>query len=118
MTTLTMQNEKRIEIVERVFRGALTVLRAAVTLGAERATVLIKPRVHQEELKMDPQKRPARAKTLNRRFFDQLRRFHIIAYRNCPDLLSRRQCVSHRDPLRPIKFTKKIFPTFVSAVGH
>jgi hypothetical protein len=51
MTTLTMQDEKRIEIIERVFRGELTVLRAAVTLGADRATVLIKERVHQEGLK-------------------------------------------------------------------
>jgi hypothetical protein len=46
-----MQDEKRIEIIERVFRDELTVLRATVTLGADRATVLIKERVHQEGLK-------------------------------------------------------------------
>jgi DNA-directed RNA polymerase specialized sigma subunit len=33
MTTLTMRDEKRIEIIQRVFRGELTVLRAAVILG-------------------------------------------------------------------------------------
>jgi hypothetical protein len=51
MTTLPMQDKRRIEIVERVFRDELTVLRAAVTLGAGRATVLIKQRVHEEGLK-------------------------------------------------------------------
>ena len=33
MTTPDMQDEKRIEIIQRVFRGELTVLRAAVILG-------------------------------------------------------------------------------------
>ena len=52
MTTLTMQDEKRIEIVQRVFRGELTVLRAAVILGlSERQCYRIKQRVHQEGLK-------------------------------------------------------------------
>src|ERR1044072_5470732 len=45
MTTLTMQDEKRIEIIQRVFRGELTVLRAAVVLGiSERQCYRIKRR--------------------------------------------------------------------------
>src|SRR6516225_980906 len=49
MTTLTMRDEKRIEIIQRVFRGELTVLRAAVILGiSERQCYLIKGRVHQQ----------------------------------------------------------------------
>jgi transposase len=49
MTTLTMQDEKRIEIIQRVFRGELTVLRAAVILGiSERQCYRIKQRVHKE----------------------------------------------------------------------
>src|ERR1051325_2049965 len=52
MTTLTMQDEKRIEIIQRVFRGELTVLRAGVILGiSERQCYRIKRRVHQEGLK-------------------------------------------------------------------
>ena len=52
MTTLTMQDENRIEIIQRVFRGELTVLRAAVILGiSERQCYRIKRRVHQEGLK-------------------------------------------------------------------
>jgi transposase len=46
MTTLTMQDEKRIEIIQRVFRGELTVARAALTLGiSERHCYRIKARV-------------------------------------------------------------------------
>lgn len=49
MTTLTMQDEKRIEIIQRVFRGEVTVLRAAVILGiSERQCYRIKRRVHQQ----------------------------------------------------------------------
>ena len=49
MTTLTMQDEKRIEIIERVFRGELTVLGAAMILGiSERQCYRIKRRVHQQ----------------------------------------------------------------------
>ena len=49
MTTLTMRDEKRIEIIQRVFRGELTVLRAAVILGiSERQCYRIKRRVHQQ----------------------------------------------------------------------
>jgi len=52
MTTLTMQDEKRLEIIQRVFRGELTVLRAAVILGiSERQCYRIKRRVHREGLK-------------------------------------------------------------------
>ena len=52
MTTLTMQDEKRIEIIQRVFRGELTVLKAAVILGiSERQCYRIKRRVHREGAK-------------------------------------------------------------------
>ncbi len=40
MTTLTMQDEKRIEIIQRVFRDELTMGRAAVLFGDQRAAVL------------------------------------------------------------------------------
>ena len=33
MTTLTMKDEKRIEVIQRVFRGELTVGEAAMILG-------------------------------------------------------------------------------------
>ena len=33
MTTLTMKEEKRLEVVQRVFRGELTVAQAALVLG-------------------------------------------------------------------------------------
>ena len=49
MTTLTIQDEKRIEIIERVFRGELAVLGAALILGiSERQCYRIKRRVHQQ----------------------------------------------------------------------
>ena len=52
MTTLTMQDEKRIEIIQKVFRGELTVIKAAVILGlSERQCYRIKRRVHQEGIK-------------------------------------------------------------------
>jgi transposase len=52
MTTLTMRDEKRIEVIQRVFRGELTVLRAAVILGiSERQCYRIKQRVHKEGAK-------------------------------------------------------------------
>jgi transposase len=52
MTTLTMQDEKRIEVIQRVFRGELTVLRAAVVLGiSERQCYRIKRRVREEGAK-------------------------------------------------------------------
>ena len=52
MTTLTMQDEKRIEIIQRVFRGELTVVKAAVILGiSERQCYRIKQRVHQDGVK-------------------------------------------------------------------
>lgn len=47
-----MQDEKRIEIIQRVFRGELTVLRAAGVLGiSERQCYRIKQRVDQEGVK-------------------------------------------------------------------
>src|SRR5574342_139684 len=46
MTTLTMKEEKRLEIIQRVFRGKLTVVRAAMVLGvSERQCYRIKARV-------------------------------------------------------------------------
>ena len=43
MTTLTMKEEKRLEIIQRVFRGKLTVVRAAMVLGvSERQCYRIK----------------------------------------------------------------------------
>lgn len=52
MTTLTMQDEKRLEIIQRVFRGELTVGNAAVLLGiSERQCYRIKRRVSQEGAK-------------------------------------------------------------------
>ena len=33
MTTLTMKDEKRLEIIQRVFRGELAVIEAALILG-------------------------------------------------------------------------------------
>jgi transposase len=46
MTTLTMRDEKRLKIIQRVFRGELTVMQAAVVLGiSERQSYRIKARV-------------------------------------------------------------------------
>ena len=46
MTTLTMKDEKRLEIIQRVFRGELTVVEAAVFVGvSERQGYRIKAQV-------------------------------------------------------------------------
>jgi transposase-like protein len=46
MTTLTMKEEKRLEIIQRVFRGKQTVVGAALVLGvSERQCYRIKARV-------------------------------------------------------------------------
>ena len=46
MTTLTMQDEKRLKIIQRVFRGEMTVVQAALVLGiSERQCYRIKARV-------------------------------------------------------------------------
>ena len=46
MTTLTMKEEKRLEVIQRVYRGDLTVGRAALVLGvSERQCYRIKARV-------------------------------------------------------------------------
>ena len=46
MTTLTMKDEKRLKIIQRVFRGELTMVQAAVVLGiSERQSYRIKARV-------------------------------------------------------------------------
>jgi transposase len=46
MTTLTMKEDKRLEVIQRVFRGELTVAKAALVLGvSERQCYRIKARV-------------------------------------------------------------------------
>ena len=46
MTTLTMKEEKRLEVIQRVYRSDLTVGRAALVLGvSERQCHRIKARV-------------------------------------------------------------------------
>lgn len=52
MTTLTMQEEKRLDVIQRVYRGDLTVGRAALVLGvSERQCYRIKARVSQDGAK-------------------------------------------------------------------
>ena len=52
MTTLTMQDEKRLEIIQRVFRGELTVGEAATILAmSERQCYRIKVRVKEHGAK-------------------------------------------------------------------
>jgi transposase len=47
MTTLTMKDEKRLEVIQRVFRGELTVIEAALVLGvSERQCYRVKARVN------------------------------------------------------------------------
>jgi transposase len=46
MTTLTMQDEKRFEVIQRVYRSEMTVVQAAVVMGvSERQCYRIKGRV-------------------------------------------------------------------------
>jgi transposase len=46
MITLTMKDEKRLDVIERVFRGELTVIQAALVLGvSERQCYRVKARV-------------------------------------------------------------------------
>jgi len=46
MTTLTMQDEKRLDVMQRVYRGELTVVQAALVMGvSERQCYRIKARV-------------------------------------------------------------------------
>ena len=48
MTTLTMRDEKRLELIQRVFRSEITVSQAALVLGiSERQCYRIKARVKQ-----------------------------------------------------------------------
>jgi DNA-directed RNA polymerase specialized sigma subunit len=47
MITLTMKEEKRLEVIHRVFRGELTVVQAALVLGvSERQCYRVKARVN------------------------------------------------------------------------
>ena len=46
MTTLTMQDEKRLDVIQRVYRGELTVVQAALVIGvSERQCYRVKARV-------------------------------------------------------------------------
>ena len=40
MTTLTMQDEKRLDVIQRVYRGELTVVQAALVMGVMRTAGL------------------------------------------------------------------------------
>ncbi len=52
MTTLTMKEEKRIAVIQRVFRGELTMVEAALVLGvSERHSFRIKARMREEGVK-------------------------------------------------------------------
>ena len=52
MTTLTMKDEKRLEVIQRVFRGELTIGKAWLVLGvSERQCYRIKARVKQQGVK-------------------------------------------------------------------
>src|SRR5262249_14447921 len=52
MTTLTMKEEKRLEIIQRVFRGELTVVEAGMVIGvSERQGYRIKARVSKRAAK-------------------------------------------------------------------
>ena len=52
MTILTMKDEKRLEIIQRVFRGELTMAEAGLVLGvSERQCYRIKARVNQQGVK-------------------------------------------------------------------
>lgn len=52
MTTLTMREETRLEIIQRVFRGELTVVEGAMILGiSERHCYRIKGRVTEQGAK-------------------------------------------------------------------
>jgi len=74
MTTLTMRDEKRLEIIQRVFRGELTVVEAALVLGvSDRQCYRIKGRVSEQGAKGvvhgnrgRPSKRKIKEKTVKR----------------------------------------------------
>ena len=74
MTTLTMKEEKRLEVIQRVFRGELTVAKAALVLGvSERQCYRIKAQVTRRGARGvvhgnrgRPSKRKVKEKTLKR----------------------------------------------------
>jgi transposase len=74
MITLTMKDEKRLEIIQRVFRGELMMAEAGLVLGvSERQCYRIKARVNQQGVKGvihgnrgRPCKRKAKEKTVKR----------------------------------------------------
>ena len=46
MTTLTMKDEKRLDVIQRVYRSELTVVQAALVMGvSERQCYRVKARV-------------------------------------------------------------------------
>jgi Domain of unknown function (DUF4145) len=52
MTTLTMKEEKRLEVIQRVFRGELTVMEAGMVIGvSERQCYRIKARESAHEIR-------------------------------------------------------------------
>ena len=74
MTILTMQYEKRLDVIQRVYRSELTVVQAALVLGvSERQCYRIKARVGKAEAKGvvhgnrgRPCKRKIKEKVVNR----------------------------------------------------
>src|SRR5437016_534228 len=74
MTNLTMKDEERLEIIQRVFRGELTMAEAGLVLGvSERQCYRIKARMNQQGVKGvihgnrgRPCKRKAKEKTVKR----------------------------------------------------
>jgi DNA-directed RNA polymerase sigma subunit (sigma70/sigma32) len=70
MTTLTMKEEKRLEIVQRLFRGELTVMEAEVVIGvSERQCYRIKAKVTERGAKgvaHGNRGRPCKRKTLEK----------------------------------------------------
>src|SRR5512135_2565543 len=55
MTTLTMKDEKRLKVIQRVFQGEMTVVQAALVLGiGERQCYRIKARVKKGGCRVPP----------------------------------------------------------------
>ena len=42
MTTLTMQDEKRLDVIQRVYRSELTVIEAALVMGLSEPITIMK----------------------------------------------------------------------------
>ncbi|MGH8545727.1 MAG: helix-turn-helix domain-containing protein [Gammaproteobacteria bacterium] len=76
-----MQEEKRIEVIQRVFRDELTVGEAATVLGvSERQCYRIKARVKEQgEWFMATGADPVRAKSRRRRLQARVKSFRVVA---------------------------------------